>query len=59
MSCWEDVLKSSHERAFGIEAQSSPAYLQVVKGTVERAIRDGLSIEEFRRHIHGLGMAKP
>lgn len=45
---WDDIEKSAHDRAFIVAGAQKADLLSDLNGAIEKAIRDGLGMEEFR-----------
>jgi len=46
---WDDIKKAAHDRAFIVAGAMKADLLEDLNGAVEKAIRGGLGIEEFRK----------
>lgn len=46
---WDDIQKSAHDRAFIVAGAQQADLLNDLHGAIEKAIRDGLGMEAFRR----------
>lgn len=48
---WTDVLRREHDRAFVVAGATKMDFLQDMKGAVQAAIEEGITIREFRRRF--------
>jgi hypothetical protein len=48
---WDDVWKAGHTRAFMVAGVQADDVLQGVRGALDKAIRDGTTLAEFRRDL--------